>query len=620
MHRVRNIGIIAHVDHGKTTLIDQILTQAGAVGRSGLAHERAMDSNDLERERGITILAKNTAIRWKDEVINIVDTPGHADFGGEVERILRMVDSVVLLVDACEGPMPQTRFVLKKSLALGLKPIVVINKIDRPDRQPDKVLDAIFDLFCSLEATNEQLDFPVIYASGRGGFAVMNADDVLDPDPAVMAEKQKGKTLGPLLDLILERVPLCDFDTNGPAQMQVATLDRNDFLGRIAIGRIYRGTIKRNDRLTQIRLDGTTQSIRVVKLMGFLGMDRVDIEEAYAGDIVAMAGVGDVTVGETLCAEGNLDAMPIIPVDEPTLSMDFIVNNSPFAGKEGKFVTTRHIRDRLLKELESNVSLRVEETDAPDVMKVAGRGTLSLSILIETMRREGYELQVSQPRVIVKKDEKGNKLEPYEDVVCECAEPYSGAVIEKLAQRGADMRHMHVGEDGMVRMEFRCPSRGLIGYRSMYLTDTRGTGVIYHTFAEFGPWRGEIRRRMNGALIVAENGTATQYGIFNLQDRGQFFIGPGADMYEGQVIGIHNRDNDLVINASREKKLTNIRSAGADEKLLLTPAKKLSLEEALESIVDDELVEVTPKSIRLRKRYLNESDRRRFGKSSAAAG
>jgi GTP-binding protein len=616
MDRVRNIGIIAHVDHGKTTLIDQILTQCGAVGRTGLAYERVMDSNDLERERGITILAKNTAVHWKGVTINIVDTPGHADFGGEVERILRMVDSVVLLVDACEGPMPQTRFVLKKSLALGLRPIVVINKIDRPDRQPDKVLDAVFDLFCALDASPEQLDFPVIYASGRAGFAVRDAADVLDDDPAVMAAKQKGKTLGPLMDMIMDHVKPCEFSLDEPAQFQVATLDRNDFLGRIAIGRLYRGMIRKGDRMVQVRLDGTTQPLRITKLMGFLGTDRVDIEEAYAGDIIAMAGVGDVTVGETLCPEGFVDPMPVIPVDEPTLSMDFIVNNSPFAGKEGKFVTTRHVRDRLMKELESNVSLRIEETEAPDVIKVYGRGTLSLSILIETMRREGYELQVSQPRVIVKRGEDGEKLEPIEDVVCECAEPYSGSVIEKLSQRGADLRNMSVEDDGTVRLEFRCPSRGLIGYRSQYMTDTRGTGVIYHTFAEFGPWRGDIKRRLNGALVAVENTTTTQYGLFNLQDRGVFYLSAGVDVYEGQVIGIHNRENDLVINAGREKKLTNIRSAGADEKLLLTPPKKLSLEEALETIDGDELVEVTPKSLRIRKRYLKESDRRRFDKGS----
>ena len=614
MQRVRNIGIIAHVDHGKTTLIDQILTQCGAVGRGGLSRERVMDSNDLERERGITILAKNTAIHWNGQTVNIVDTPGHADFGGEVERILRMVDSVLLLVDACEGPMPQTRFVLKKSLALGLKPIVVINKIDRPDRQIDKVLDAVFDLFVNLEASPEQLDFPVIYASGRAGFAVNDPEEVLDQDPAVMLEKQRGKTLGPLMDLILEKVPPCDFVIDAPVQMQVATLDRNDFLGRIAIGRIYRGKIKRGDRVVQVRLDGTQSIIRVVKLMGFLGTERIDVEEAYAGDIVAMSGVGDVTVGETLCAEDCIEPLPAIPVDEPTLNMDFIVNNSPFAGREGKYVTTRHIRDRLLKELEHNVSLRIEETDKPDVIKVSGRGTLSLSILIETMRREGYELQVSQPRVITKVID-GKKMEPYEDVVAECGEAYSGVVIDKLSQRGADLRSMVVSEDGTVRREFLVPSRGLIGYRSQYMTDTRGTGVIYHNFAEYGPWRGEIKRRQNGVLIVHENTQTTQYGIFNLQDRGIFFVGPGVDVYEGQIVGLHNRDNDLTIGPGKEKKLTNIRSAGADEKLLLVPARRMSLEEALEFVDGDELVEVTPKSLRLRKKWLTQSDRRRFEKA-----
>ena len=605
MQRVRNIGIIAHVDHGKTTLIDQILTQCGAVGRGGLQRERVMDSNDLERERGITILAKNTAVQWRGETINIVDTPGHADFGGEVERILRMVDSVLLLVDACEGPMPQTRFVLKKSLALGLCPIVVINKIDRPDRQLDKVLDAVFDLFVSLEASPAQLDFPVIYASGRAGFAVMEPDE-------------QGVNLDPLMDLILKAVPASEFDVLGPVQLQVATLDRNDFLGRIAIGRIYRGTVKRGDRLIQVRQDGTTAPIRIVKLMGFLGTERIDVEEAYAGDIVALSGVGDVTVGETLCTETHIEPLPIIPVDEPTLSMDFIVNNSPFAGREGKFVTTRHIRDRLAKELEHNVSLRVEDTEKPDVQKVSGRGTLSLSILIETMRREGFELQVSQPRVILRQGPNGEKQEPYEDVVAECGEAYSGIVIDKVSQRGGDLRQMQVGEDGMVRLEFLVPSRGLIGYRSQFLTDTRGTGVIYHVFSNYGPWRGEIKRRQNGVLIVHEHTDTTQYGIFNLQDRGNFFVGPGLPVYEGQIVGVHNRDNDLTIHPGREKKLTNIRSAGADEKLLLTPVRRLSLEEALEFIDGDELVEVTPKSLRMRKRYLTQSDRKRYEKSSAS--
>ncbi len=611
MQRVRNIGIIAHVDHGKTTLIDQILTQCGAVGRGGLERERVMDSNDLERERGITILAKNTAILWQGQTVNIVDTPGHADFGGEVERILRMVDSVLLLVDACEGPMPQTRFVLRKSLALGLRPIVVINKVDRPDRQIDRVLDAVFDLFVALDAKPEQLDFPVIYASGRGGFACLDYNDVTDDDPVVMAEKQKGKTLAPLMDLILQHVPPCEFPVDQPLQLQVATLDRNDFLGRIAIGRIYRGTIRKGDNIVQVRLDGSQQKLRVVKLMGFMGTERADIEQGYAGDIVALSGVGDVTVGETLCAEDCIEPMPAIPVDEPTLSMDFIVNNSPFAGREGKFVTTRNIRDRLNKELESNVSLRIEDTDKPDVIKVSGRGTLSLSILIETMRREGFELQVSQPRVITKEVD-GKKMEPYEDVVAECGDGYSGAVVEKLSQRGGELQNMEVADDGTVRMEFRVPSRGLIGYRSQFLTDTRGTGVVYHNFAEYGPWRGEIRRRQNGVLIGHEETICTPYGIFNLQDRGAFFVGPTQEIYQGQIVGVHNRDNDLTVHPGKEKKLTNIRSAGADEKLLLVPARRLSLEEALEFIDDDELVEVTPKSIRLRKKYLNESDRKRF--------
>ncbi|MSP92389.1 MAG: translational GTPase TypA [Myxococcales bacterium] len=602
MPSIRNIGIIAHVDHGKTTLIDQLLVQTGALGRAGLERERVMDSNDLERERGITILAKNTAVRWRNEVVNIVDTPGHADFGGEVERILRMVDCVVLLVDAAEGPMPQTRFVLKKSLALGLNPIVMLNKVDRLDAEPDRTLDAVFDLFVALEANDKQLDFPVIYASGRDGWAARTLTE-------------ERKDLGPLLDLVLEHVPPCGFDVDGPARFQVATLDRNDFLGRIAIGRIYRGTIRRGDRLVRVSQDGTQSAVRITKLMGFLGTQRIDVESAVAGDIMALAGVGEVTVGDSLCPENAIEPMPAIPVDEPTLAMDFLVNNSPFAGREGKFVTSRHVRDRLLKELEGNVSLRVEETAAPDVMQVSGRGTLSLSILIETMRREGYELQVGQPRVLVRIGPHGEKLEPYEDVVAECAEPYSGIVVDKVSQRGGELRHMQAMDDGTVRLEFRAPSRGLIGYRSQFLTETRGTGVLYHVFAEYGPWRGELRRRQNGSLVVLEDCATTQYALFNLQDRGQFFVGPTERVYQGQVIGAHNRDNDLVVNPGREKKLTNIRSAGADEKLILTPARRLTLEDALEMIEGDELVEVTPKSLRVRKRWLKENERRRFDKA-----
>ncbi len=603
MQRVRNIGIIAHVDHGKTTLIDEVLKQCGAVGRAGLAHERVMDSNDLERERGITILSKNTAVQYKGEVINIVDTPGHADFGAEVERILRMVDCVLLLVDAAEGPMPQTRFVLGKSLQLGLKPIVVINKVDRPDRDLDRVLDDVFDLFVALDATEDQLEFPVMYASGRDGYALTDPED-------------EAKDLTPLMDMILEYVPPCDFDIEGPLQLQVATLDRDDFLGRIAIGRIYRGRIARGDRLVQIRADGSTEPFRVSKLMGFLGTKQVDVNDAIAGDIVALAGVGDVTVGETLCPEGHLDPLPAIPIDEPTLSMEFMVNDSPFSGREGKFVTSRNIRQRLDRELEHNVSLVVEETDRPEVLMVKGRGTMSLSVLIETMRREGYELQVGAPKVITRTGEDGKVEEPYEEVVAECGDAFTGSVIEKLSSRGGELKDMRTGGDGTTRLGFVVPSRGLIGYRSEFLTDTRGTGVVFHNFSHYGPWRGVIRRRKNGVLIALENCTTTAYSLFTLQDRGQMLLGAGADIYQGQIIGLHARENDLVVNPGKGKKLSNVRSSGADEKLILSTPKEMNLEACLEFIDDDELVEVTPESIRLRKRYLDHNERKRFEKKN----
>jgi GTP-binding protein len=608
MARVRNIGIIAHVDHGKTTLIDQILTQCGAAGRKGLARERVMDSNDLERERGITILSKNTAVQYGDHVINIVDTPGHADFGAEVERILRMVDSVLLLVDAAEGPMPQTRFVLGKSLALGLQPIVVINKVDRPDRRLDVVLDAVFDLFVALDANEEQLDFPVIYASGRDGWAVHEPDD------------GPGTSLDPLMDLIVEQVPAASSPTDdGMLQLQVATLDRDEYMGRICIGRIYRGRIGRGDRVVHVNGEGAQKPFRVTKLMGFRGTERIDIDEAVAGDIVALAGVDDVTVGDTLCSEGRVEPMAPIPIDEPTLTMEFLVNDSPFNGREGKFLTSRHLEERLDRELESNVALRVERTERADVFEVSGRGTLSLSVLIETMRREGYELGVSQPRVIVKQDEGGAKLEPYEEVVVECGSDFSGVVIEKLSQRGADLRDMRAGEDGITRIEFLAPSRGLIGYRGEFLTDTRGTGVLHHVFAHYGPWRGPLRRRKNGVLIALENCTTTAYSLFALQDRGQLAVGAGEDVYAGQLVGIHARENDLVVNPGKGKKLTNIRSAGADDKLLLSTPRRFGLEDALEFIEADELVEVTPEAIRLRKRTLDHSMRKREEKKGAAA-
>lgn len=601
MKPVRNIGIIAHVDHGKTTLVDRILESCSEVGRTGLERERVMDSNDQERERGITILAKNTAVEWRGEVINIVDTPGHADFGAEVERILRMVDSVLLLVDAAEGPMPQTRFVLRKSLALGLCPIVMINKVDRPDADPDRVLNEVFDLFVALEANEAQLDFPVIYGSGRQGWAANDLDDPRD-------------NLDPLLDLILSRVKSADFDPDGPLQLQVATLDRDDFMGRIAIGRIYRGTIRHGDRIVHIDRDGNRLPFRVSKLMGFRGTRRIDITEAAAGDIVALAGVGEVTVGETLASEEKPEAMPLIPIDEPTLRMEFAINDSPFAGKEGKYVTSRHLRDRLARELEHNVSLRVEDTDRSEALMVSGRGTMSLSVLIESMRREGYELAVGPPEVITRRSATGALEEPYEEVVVECPEEHSGAVIEKLSQRGGELRDMRPAGIGTMRLELSVPSRGLIGYRTEFLTDTRGAGVLYHVFSDYGPWRGVIRRRKNGVLIVQEQCDTTGYALFNLQERGTLFFGPGVSVYGGQLLGINARDSDLIVNPGKEKKLSNVRSSGADEKLLLTPPKVLGLEAAMEFIDTDELVEVTPAAIRIRKRALDHSDRRRLEK------
>ena len=563
-----------------------------------------MDSGDLERERGITILAKNTAVLYQGQVLNIVDTPGHADFGAEVERILRMVDSVLLLVDAAEGPMPQTRFVLRKSLSLGLRPIVVINKIDRPDRQLDRVLDDVFDLFVTLDADEQQLDFPVVYACGRDGYAVLDPDDPPSAD------------LNPLMETVLSHVPPSDFDVDGPVQLQVATLDRDDFLGRVAIGRVYRGTVSHGDRLVQVRIDGTTAPFRVSKLMGFRGIGRIDVNEAYAGDIVALAGVGDVTVGETLCAEGHIDPLPSIPIDEPTLSMELMVNDSPMSGNEGRFVTSRHLRNRLARELEHNVSLRVQDTDRPEVMKVSGRGVLSLSVLIETMRREGFELQVSQPEVIEQRGEQGERLEPYESVTAESGSDFAGSVIEKLSQRGGELQDMRVGEDGTTRMELLIPARGLIGYRSEFLTDTRGTGILYHVFSHYGPWRSGIRRRRNGVLIGLEVTTSTAYSLCNLQERGQMLVGAGTKIYGGQIVGIHSRESDLVVNPGKGKKLTNVRASGSDDKIQLTPHRVMTLEDSLEFIGDDELVEVTPSAIRLRKRALDHNVRKRLSKRS----
>ena len=599
---VRNIAIIAHVDHGKTTLVDGFLRQAGQFRAGEVIADCAMDSNDLERERGITILSKFTAITWKGTRINIVDTPGHADFGGEVERVLKMVDSVCLLVDAFEGPMPQTRFVTRKALALGLRPILVVNKVDRVGCDPAGTVDATFDLFCALGATDEQLDFPIVYASGREGWAVKDLND-------------EHKDLGPLLDIIVEKVHPPTGDVDAPLAMHVTTLDYDDYLGYVAIGRIDSGRIKQADRVLCVHRDGKREEFRVQKLLGYQSLKRFELAEAAAGDICAVTGMQDLTVGETITEIANPVVLPLLEIEEPTVKMQFMSNNGPFAGKEGKFVTSRNLRDRLFKEIKANVALRVLETPSPDTFDVLGRGELHLSVLIETMRREGYELMVSQPQVIFK-EENGEKLEPYEEVVIDLDEAYSGSVIEELGRRGGRMLEMGPAGEGRMRLEYLCPARGLIGYRSQFLTDTRGTGVLNHTFKSYGPFAGSFKARPNGVLVAQDKGETNAYGLFYLQERGQLFMGPQNRVYGGQIIGLHSRDNDLVVNPSKAKKLTNIRTTAADEKLTLTPPRLFTLESALEFINDDELVEVTPKAIRLRKRYLDENERKRLDKAS----
>ena len=597
---VRNIAIIAHVDHGKTTLVDGFLRQAGQFRTGEVIADCAMDSNDLERERGITILSKFTAITWKGTRINIVDTPGHADFGGEVERVLKMVDSVCLLVDAFEGPMPQTRFVTRKALALGIKPILVVNKIDRVGCDPEGSVDATFDLFCALGATDAQLDFPIVYASGREGWAVK---ELADPR----------KDLGPLLDLIVEVVPPPAADVEAPLAMHVTTLDYDDYLGYVAIGRIESGRIKPGERVLCVHRTGAREEFRVAKLLGYQSLKRFELAEATAGDICAVTGMQDLTVGETITEIARPTILPLLEIEEPTVKMQFMSNNGPFAGKEGKYVTSRNLRDRLLKEVKSNVALRVVETASPDTFDVLGRGELHLSVLIETMRREGYEVMVSQPQVIFK-EEGGERLEPYEEVVIDLDEAYSGAVIEELGRRGGRMQEMGPAGEGRMRLEYLCPARGLIGYRSQFLTDTRGTGLLHHNFKNYGPYAGQLRARQNGVLISKDDGETNAYGLFYLQERGQLFMGPGNKVYGGQIIGLHSRDNDLIVNPSKAKKLTNIRTTSADEKLLLTPPRVFSLEAALEFINPDELVEVTPAAIRLRKRALDHNERKRLEK------
>ena len=598
---IRNIAIIAHVDHGKTTLVDGLLQQSGTVDTRKELQERAMDKLDLERERGITILSKNTGIRWNGLTINIVDTPGHADFGGEVERVLGMVDSVLLLVDAFEGPMPQTRFVLSKALSHKLRPIVVINKVDRADARPDDVLNEVFDLFVALDADDEQLDFPVLYASGRDGWAVQELED-------------EPQDLTPLLNSIVELAPAPNVQLDAPFQMQVATIGYDDFIGRIAIGRISRGTITKGEQLACLGLsDEGLRRARVTRLTGFVGLEQVPVQEAGAGDIVGIAGFLDILPGETLCDQAHPEALPPIAVDEPTISMEFIANNSPFSGLDGTYVTSSKMRERLYKELQSNVALRVEETDSPEVVKVSGRGELHLGILIETMRREGYELMVSMPRVVIKDGPNGRE-EPYEEVTVSCEGEFSGSVIQELNQRGGELRDLRADSDGMARIEFLVPSRGLIGYRSRFLTQTRGTGNLYRTFAEYGPYKGPFQRRSSGALIALESGAVTTYSMESLQERGQLFVDPSEKVYAGQVVGESARNQDMVVNPCKAKKLDNIRSATKDIDTRLNAVRKLTLEEALEFINADELVEITPNAVRIRKRVLDHSDRKRLEK------
>jgi len=606
IEKLRNIAIIAHVDHGKTTLVDKLLQQSGTFAAHEKVEERVMDSNALEKERGITILAKNTAIDWNDYHINIVDTPGHADFGGEVERVLSMVDSVLLLVDAVDGPMPQTRFVTQKAFAMGLHPIVVINKIDRPGARAHWVLDQTFDLFDKLGATEEQLDFPVVYASALNGYAGDNPD-------------VREGNMDYLFQTIVDKVHPPVVDRDGGFQMQISQLDYNSYVGVIGIGRIQRGSIKTNSPVVVVNRDGSQRNARLLQVFGFKGLDRVEVPQANAGDIIAFTGIDALEISDTICSPDAIEALPPLTVDEPTVTMTFQVNNSPFAGKEGKFVTSRQIRERLQRELLHNVALRVEDTPDPDKFRVSGRGELHLSILIENMRREGYELGVSRPEVIIKEID-GEPCEPYEFVTIEVEETNQGSVMEKLGERKGDLLNMVPDGLGRVRLEYMMPSRGLIGFQTEFMTATSGTGLLYHVFDHYGPVKkGDIGQRINGVMISMVAGKALGYALFNLQDRGRLFIDHGTEVYEGMIIGIHSRDNDLVVNPTKAKQLTNIRAAGTDENILLTPPIRFSLEQALEFIDDDELVEVTPKSIRIRKKLLLEHERKKASRSSATA-
>ena len=600
--KLRNIAIIAHVDHGKTTLVDKLLDQSGTLDARTGHDERVMDSNDIEKERGITILAKNTAINWGEYRVNIVDTPGHADFGGEVERVMSMVDSVLLIVDAQEGPMPQTRFVTQKAFAQGLKPIIVINKIDKPGSRPDWVMDQIFDLFDNLGATDEQLDFKVVYASAINGWSSLE-DGVV------------GTNMTPLFETIISEVPEPDADADGAFQMQISQLDYSSYMGVIGVGRITRGSVKPNQQVTVTGENGKIHNGKVGKVFTYLGLDRNEAEIGYAGDIVAITGLGELKISDTVCCPSEVEALPALSVDEPTVTMTFQVNTSPFCGKEGKYVTSRNILERLQKELIHNVALRVEETADPDKFKVSGRGELHLGILIENMRREGYELAVSRPEVIIREVD-GEIQEPYETVTIDVEEQHQGSIMERMGIRKAELTDMAPDGTGRIRMDFIMPSRGLIGFQTEFMTLTSGSGLIYHTFYEYGPHKGgEIGQRQNGVMIANATGKALTNALFNLQSRGRMMIGHGIEIYEGQIVGIHNRDNDLTVNALKGKQLTNVRSSGTDEAQVLTPPIVMSLEQALEFIDNDELVEVTPKSIRIRKKFLKENERKREGRN-----
>lgn len=592
---LRNIAIIAHVDHGKTTLVDKMLKQSGVFRANESVQERVMDSNDLERERGITILSKNTAVMYNGVKINIVDTPGHADFGGEVERILTMVDGVLLLVDAFEGCMPQTRFVLKKALNLGKKPIVVLNKIDRPGARPNEVVDEVLDLFIELGANDDQLDFPVIYASAKEGYATLDYNE-------------KGIDLKPLFEKIINEVPAPEGDLEGPFQILFSNIDYDEYVGRIGIGRVERGKVKSGQNAVLCCLDGATKNVKITKLYTFEGLKRTETHEALLGDIVSVSGISDLNIGETICSPEKVEALPFVKIDEPTVSMLFMVNNSPFAGQDGKYVTSRNIRDRLFKEIETNVAMKVEETDSADTFKVSGRGELHLSILIETMRRENFEFQVSRPQVIFKKVD-GKTFEPIELLMIEVPDNYVGAVMEKLGARKSELLNMNTRGEGTTHLEFKIPARCLMGYRSEFLTDTNGNGIMNHVFDGYEPYKGDIQQRNSGSLVAFETGEATAYGLFAAQERGRLFIGAGTPVYEGMIVGANPKTEDLVVNVCKKKHMTNTRASGSDDALKLTPPTVMSLEQSLEFITDDELVEVTPKNIRLRKIYLTKEQR-----------